>query len=455
MRSRTQITFAGLAIVAALVLPAPAATAAEPAPAFVPGELLVSFEGEGERLLRLPEGIGVAEAAKVLRANPAVSYAQPNYIARAAVPNDPGTAGEPGGWRRKQWNFLPCGSGCALPDGLLFESPGGINAIEAWRTLAGTGRGSGKGAKVAVLDTGIAYRHRKPVFRKSPDFATKQFAPGYDFVKGNALPLDRDGHGTHVTGTIAERNNNGIALTGLAPASKIIPVRVLDAQGLGNARDITRGIRYAARRGADVINMSFEFSRRVGSCKKIRSVCKALRFATKRRGALVVAATGNGSVAGGGLPSASYPARAPRVIGVGATTRDGCIAEYSNHGAGLDLVAPGGGIPRASDCRGDNQADLATPILQLTFNGSSLRRFGYPRFYKGTSMASAHVSGVAAMVISSRVLGENPSRVALECQLEATTRDSSSELGQPFDPFLFGAGLLDAAEAVKARAPGC
>jgi serine protease len=291
----------------------------------------------------------------------------------------------------------------------------------------------------------------KPTFRKSPDFSRKQFLAGYDFVKRNAKPHDRDGHGTHVTGTIAERNNNGIAATGLAPGARIIPVRVLDAEGFGNARDITRGIRYAARRGADVINMSFEFARRVDSCKKIRSVCKALRFATKRHGALVVAASGNG----GGLPEASFPARAPRVIGVGGTTAEACIADYSNHGLGLDLVAPGGGIPRPADCRGDNKGDETSPILQLTLRGTTLRAFGFPKFYKGTSMATAHVSGVAAMVISSRVLGKRPSRAALECQLEATARDSSSELGQPYDPFVFGAGLIDAAAAVARRAPGC
>ena len=458
MPMRKHMTGAGAALLALLAIAAPAG-AAEPERAYEPGELLVSFEGGGERLLELPEGVGVAEAARHLRANPAVAYALPNYVARTAgIPNDPGRRSEPRGWRSLQWNFLPCGSSCGQSAARLeFESPGGINALGAWNAIARSGRQSGRGARVAVLDTGIAYKTKKPFFKKSPDFSRKQFIGGYDFVKARSLPLDRDGHGTHIAGTIAERNNNGIAATGLAPASRIIPVRVLDAQGFGNARDITRGIRYAAKRGADVINMSFEFSRRVTSCKQIKSVCKALRFATKRHGALVVAASGNGDATGSGLPEASFPARAPRVLGVGATNRGACIADYSNFGLGVDLVAPGGGTSSALDCGpvGSDESDQMTPIFQLTFDGPSLKHFGFPKIYKGTSMATAHVSGVAAMIISSRVLGRNPSRAALECQLRGTTRHTSEELGETYDPSVHGAGLIDAARAVSSRAPGC
>jgi serine protease len=463
VRLAKQNIFLGAAI-AALLLTATAAGAGDGptpaggvwagAPAYVPGEVLVSFRGEGERLVELPDGIEVTEAARSLEANAAVSYAVPNYIARAsAVPNDPGRGDDPGDWRKMQWGFLPCGSTCgqsAAP--LKFESAGGINAIDAWRTLAEHDRKSGKGVKVAVLDTGVAYRNKKPAFLKSPDFARKQFLPGHDFVKGNDLPLDRNGHGTHVTGTIAERNNNGVALTGLAPAARIIPVRVLDAEGFGTTRDIARGIRFAAAHGAEVINMSFEFSSAVNSCGQIQSVCKALRFATVQHDAVAVAASGNSD----GAPVA-YPARAPRVIGVGRTTRDGCLADRSRTGEGLDLVAPGGGTPTVGvlDCRNDLEPDESTPIFQLTFNGPGFTGFGFPNIYEGTSMATAHVSGVAAMVISSGVLGGRPSRAAVQCQLERTARNDPDSLGQPYDPTTFGAGLIDAAAAVEARAAGC
>src|SRR5918995_1009648 len=442
MRSLKQIP-AIAAVVATAALAAPAGAAPAPAKPFVPGEILVSFGKGGEQLLDLPPGVGVGEAAQALRANPEVAYAVPNYLARAsAVPNDPGRRGEPGGWRHMQWNFLPCGSSCGQSaNPLSFESPGGINAIDAWTTIKRrTGRASGKFVRVAVLDTGIAFRGLKPNFKRSPDFARKQFVAPWDFVDGGKLALDRDGHGTHIAGTIAERNNNGVALTGLAPAAKIIPVRVLNANGYGTARDIARGIVYAAKRGARVINMSFEFSSAVRSCKRIRGVCRAIRFATKRRGALVVAAAGNSAG-----QAVAFPARAPRGIAVGRTTRDGCVAAASRSGEGLDLVAPGGGAPAVKDC-GAPGPDSTDPIRQLTFKGLGFKQFGYPGIYEGTSMAAAHVSGVAAMVISSRVLGNRPKWWKVQCQLKATAR--TERLGQTYDPTAFGSGLVDAAAAV-------
>ena len=101
---------------------------------------------------------------------------------------------------------------------------------------------------------------------------------------------------------------------------------------------------------------------------------------------------------------------------------------------------------------GGDISSRGVPIIQLTFMGG-LKHFGYPQGYEGTSMAAAHVSGVAAMVIASGVVGRSPD--AIECQLEATARHTDGELGQPYDPRLFGAGLVDAAAAVRARAPGC
>lgn len=431
----------------ATALPAAAADAPAHAP-YVAGQLLVRFEGGGEKLVKLPEGVSVASAEQALQDKPGVEYALPNYVAHAsAIPNDPGSAGFAGGWQRTQWNFLPCGSLCGETPA-TYQERGGLNAPEAWDILKQRGGAAGKGARVAILDTGVAYLTKKPRFRRSPDFARSQFLPGYDFVDKDRMPLDEDGHGTHVTGTIAERIGNRFGLTGLAPRAKIIPVRVLDSDGFGTARNIARGIRWAAKHKAQVINMSFEFSLGVNSCGKIKGICSAVKFAFKQ-GALVVAAAGNEN----GEPVA-YPAGAPRVIGVGRTTKDACLASDSRTGAGLDLVAPGGGFPALSTCGSDDAFfTRGVPIFQLTFDGAGFTHFGYPGGYEGTSMAAAHVSGVAAMVIASHVVGRSPT--AVECQLEGSARRSDSQLGQPYDQRLFGAGLVDAAAAVRARAAGC
>jgi serine protease len=426
---------------------ASAAVAPERAP-YVPGQLLIKFDGGTEQVLDLPQGVDLRAAEQALASNPAVDYAVPNYVAHASsIPNDPGPAGIPGGWQRTQWNFLPCGSLCGGAAS-QYQAKGGLNAPEAWDILKQRGAAFGRGARVAVLDTGIAYMNKKPQFRKSPDFSRGQFMPGFDFVDKDKMPLDEDGHGTHVAGTIGERDNNGVGLTGLAPKAKIMPVRVLDSEGFGTARDIARGIRYAATHKAQVINMSFEFSLGVNSCAKIKGICSAIKFAFKR-GALVVAAAGNEN----GEPVA-FPADAPHVIGVGRTTKDACLASDSRTGAGLDLVAPGGGFPLLTTCGSDDAVfTRGLPIFQLTFDGPGFTNFGYPGGYEGTSMAAAHVSGVAAMVIASRVVGSSPT--AVECQLEGTARHTDALLGQPYDPRLFGAGLVDAAAAVRAKAAGC
>jgi serine protease len=435
---------------AATIVPAVAASAAEaPSKApYVPGQLLVRFDGGPEQVLHLPQGVDLRSAEQALDANPAVDYAVPNYVAHASgLPNDPGPTGVPEGWARTQWNFLPCGSLCGETPA-PYQDKGGLDAPGAWDILKQRGVAGARRARVAVLDTGIAYMNKKPRFRKSPDFARRQFLPGYDFVDKDRLPLDEDGHGTHVAGTIAERTGNGIGLTGLAWRARIMPVRVLDSEGFGTARDIARGIRYAASHKAQVINMSFEFSLGVNSCGKIKGICSAVKYAFKR-GALVVAAAGNEN----GEPVA-YPAGAPHAVGVGRTTKDACLASDSRTGAGLDLMAPGGGFPLLSTCGADDPLfSRGVPIFQLTFTGPGFTNFGYPGGYEGTSMAAAHVSGVAAMVIASRVVGSSP--MAVECQLKATARHTDTQLGQPYDPRLFGAGLVDAAEAVKARAPGC
>jgi serine protease len=443
---------AALALLAAVPATAQAATGISPARAFVPGEVVVKHEGRRHsRTVKLPPGVGVREATAALRADPRIAYVAPNYIATASaigvaaasarrpdylpasgIANDPGPIsgppGPPGGWVSLQWNFLPW-KGTSTPR--LPVSPGGIDVVGAWRNLIAAKRRGARGITVAVLDTGVAYRHWRKRFRRSPDFSTGQFAKGYDFVENDRLPLDENGHGTHVAGTIAEKTNNGIGLVGIAYRAKVLPVRVLDRHGSGEADQIARGIRYAVDRGADVINMSFNF----GCGKTVPGVNEELRRAY-RKGVIAVASIGNlGSEA-----CISPPATAPRTIGVGGSTEGGCLGSYSLAGKGVDLVAPGGGPP-APGC----PSISSRPIFQVTLKSGNTRLFGQPSSYAGTSMAAAHVSGVAALVLASGVVKRDASPRGKVNRATRRLGQTARSLGLPATRQ--GAGLIDAAAA--------
>jgi serine protease len=432
----------------------PAAVAGAPGP-YIPGEVVVKYAtatapraraataraadagdptplASHTRLLRLRPGVSVRLALSRLRGQRDVLWAEPNYVAHVTDlpgPNDPGEAGAPGDWQLLQWNFV---------------GPFGVNAPEAWAHLVADGHPGGQGIVVAVLDTGIAYANHGR-FRRSPDFRASQFVKGYDFVANTKFPNDHNGHGTHVAGTIAEATDNHVGVTGLAYGVRLMPVRVLDSEGDGDASVIAEGVRFAVNHGARVINLSLEFSSDV-TASDIPELLEALRYAY-RRNVVVVAAAGNE-----GQTTIAYPARARNVIAVGATTEHGCLANFSNDGTGLTLVAPGGG-PDA-DLPGDPNCHPELPagkdIYQETFTGASPRRFGLPSGYDGTSMASPHVSATAALILASGVLGRRPTVAQVTARLRATAR----ELGGPEDQDLYGAGLLDAGAATAPGGPG-
>jgi serine protease len=224
-----------------------------------------------------------------------------------------------------------------------------------------------------------------------------------------------------------------------------MPVRVLNSQGEGEASTIAEGVRFATNHGARVINLSLEFSSNV-TASDIPELIEALQYA-RRRGVLVVAAAGNEAHS-----AIAYPARARDVIAVGATTEHGCLADYSNDGSGLTLVAPGGGadanLPGDPNCHPELPA--GRDVYQVTFTGSSPRRFGMPAGYEGTSMAAPHVAATAALVIASGVLGRHPTPAQITARLRATAR----KLGGGGDERLYGAGLIDAAAATAPGGPG-
>lgn len=428
---------------------AAAAEAIGQAHRFAPRQLVVKFTGEAHgHTVGLPRGAGVLATAKALRAKPDVEYAQPNYAAHASAvepepydPNDPGTLepsvtgvpATPGGWALRQWDFLNyTGAGTTK----LPTSPGGIDAVGAWANLEADGRPGGKGVVVAVIDSGIAYRNWGTKYLRSPDFSANQFVPGEDFVDHDHLPLDENGHGTFVAGTIAEQTNNGVGLTGLAYNAKLMPVKVLGRNNTGYANRIAAGIRFAVAHRAQVINMSFNFE--CGT--KVPQVDEALREAYAH-GIVTVASGGNLNTELSSTQNCvSEPATGPRVIGVGGTTEGGCIGSYSLAGKGIDVVAPGGGTP-AAGC----PSILSRPIYQVTLKPGTTNQFTIPSNYAGTSMAAAHVSGTVALMLASGVIPSDlkpKARVrAVTKRLEATARN----LGYPRT--IQGAGLIDAERA--------
>ena len=373
----------------------------------------------GATRLELAGARSVRAAVATLREDPSVAYAVPNYTARASgfYPNDPGF--------RLQWNF---------------SGPFGINMPDAWELASRRNAPGGRGAIVAVLDTGVAYRALGRM-RRAPDLHA--FVRGYDFVDDDPYPLDLNGHGTHVAGTIAEATNNDLGAAGIAYGARIMPVRTLDAWGNGNAATISRGIRYAVDHHADVINLSLEFASFI-EASDVPELVAAIRDARDHRVVITSVAGNEGKTSA--LP---FPARSSGVIAVAATTADGCQAKYSNAGAQVDVAAPGGGPDAApaddpwdtAHCR----AGLAgRSIYQQTLR-PDLVHFALPSGYYGTSMAAPHVAGLAALIIASRRLGRHPAPAAVQQLIEQTARD----IGPPGYDVRYGHGLIDAAAALR------
>ncbi|HUW68419.1 MAG TPA: S8 family serine peptidase [Candidatus Nanoarchaeia archaeon] len=356
-----------------------------PSADFVPNEIIVKFKGDREpfKVIKVPEG-KVGKKIKEFKKRADVIYAEPNYYAYALMgPDDT--------YYTLQWHL----------DSIQME--------EAWDISTGTE------TVVAVVDTGI---------RKGTDLANTCFVSGYDFANNDADPIDDNGHGTHVAGTVAQSTNNALGVAGVAFNSCLMPVKVLDSTGSGTYSGIASGIRYAVDEGADVISLS------LGGISDGTIVKEAVQYAYEN-GVTVVAACGNENTA-----TCLYPAAYDDyVIAVGATQYDETKAPYSNYGPSLDIVAPGGNT--GVDQNGDGYVD---GVLQQTFTINRNRITWAYYFFQGTSMAAPHVSGVAALVIANGVTGPDNVRAALE-----TTAEDKGAYG--WDE-TYGWGLVDAAAAL-------
>lgn len=321
----------------------------------------------------------VAEVLAKLSADNRVAYVEPLARVHALfVPNDP--------LLKDQWHLDR------------------IGAPTAWNFS------TGRGVTVAVVDTGIACEDHGP-FTKGTDLANTTCVEGFNFVNKTSHANDDQGHGTHVAGTIAQSTNNGIGAAGVAFNAKLMPVKVLDGGGSGTTAAVADGIRWAADHGAQVINLS------LGGPRPARVLQEAIDHA-RSKGAVVVAAAGN---SGG---SVGYPGGSEGVIGVSATGPNDKLASFSSRGPEVDIAAPGVDVVQQTIC-----------------NGGKGKCERYPAF-SGTSMASPHVAGVAAMLVSQGVTAPD----AIEKTLKASARVVDSSEGAKK---LYGAGILDAAAAVK------
>ncbi len=293
-----------------------------------------------------------------------------------------------------------------------------IHMPEAWKLA------DGDGVTVAVIDTGVAFEKYKNM-HLVPDLDGVTFVRPYNFVANNEHAGDDHGHGTHVAGTIAQVTNNGIGVTGIARNVKIMPLKVLSASGSGSVGAIADAIRYAADEGAQVINMS------LGGRFPSRVLKKAVKYAHDK-GVVVVCAAGND-----GSSKVGYPASYPGAIAVAATQYDEATTFYSNYGKDVDIAAPGGNTKVDQ-----NQDGMPDGVLQNTIAIGDPTQDGYYPFM-GTSMASPHVAGVAALIVGEGVTEPD--------QVEKILKDSARPPdGQKMDKSKYGAGILDAQAAVLA-----
>lgn len=302
-----------------------------------------------------PVGLTVRQTLAVLRANPDIAYASPDYRTRTAVtPNDPYFA-------PYQYNLNNRGIVLDISPTIRPQTKAhaDIKASLTWEETKGD-----PDIVIAVLDTGVDRSH--------VELANKVVSPGRDFVNGDEDATDDNWHGTHVAGVAAAETDNGEGIAGVAWNCKVLPVKVMDQDGNGYYSTLIEGITWASDNGAKVINLS------VGGEEDDPALKDACRYAFDK-GVVIVAAAGNDA------PRVIYPAAYDDyVLAVACTDYNDEWSAFSSSGPEVDVAAPG--------------VYILAPVPQ-SFAGPGYLPY---LFATGTSMAAPHVAGMAALILSAK-----------------------------------------------------
>jgi len=392
-------------------------------------------------IVMIDEGADPEAAAAALAEQPDVEYAQARYIVHPMfVPNDPLYVQQwnfPAIDMERAWDLNPGATSsivvAVIDSGVAYRSLVLRRNIPSWR--ASTGTGVFTFPALGVVDI---------PFAAAPDLGgPDRFVAPRDFIWNDTDPVDMDGHGTHVTGTIGELTNNSVGVAGMAFNVRIMPVKVIDSlwddilgspfQGTDDV--VARGVRYAVDNGAKVLNMSIG---RSGPPSPLLQ--EALIYATQH-GAFVSIAAGNDFEQGNPTEwPAAYANSIQGVVAVGAMGRDRQRAYYSTTGPFVELTAPGGNQRTGGAAGGIFQQTYDLGFVETYALGPA--RYTAPRFdvfaylpFQGTSMAAPHVSGFAALLMQQGIT----SPAAIEAAMEKFATD----LGPSGRDDQYGYGLIN------------
>ena len=361
-------------------------------------------------LLSVPSG-REEEYARRFELLPGVLAAAPNFIYRLEwIPDDQ--------LYYLQWNFNKA-------DFIYLEEGWDIN------------RGGDSSVIIAVLDTGVAYEeYAVPSYEqdevtggtypRAPELSEVTFVSPYDFIHSDSHANDQHGHGTHVTGTLAQNTDNGTGTAGVAFNCRVMPVQVLNWEGSSEGWSVADGIDWARTHSADVINMSLGG---YGYDSVLHQAC----IDAYNAGIVLVAAAGNEDT-----DDPHYPSGFDEVICVGAVDYDAERAYYSNYGSDQEIMAPGGDV--TVDHSGDGYGDGVLQQTYYTMDPVDLDDGFRYWFFQGTSMACPHVAAAVGLMISEGITGP--------ANIRATLHATATDLGASGWDQEYGYGLINVEQAL-------